>query len=257
MILRLLLRHALLLRLVFSVEAALRRGIPGEWKLDKLPDSGEQWQTLPNGVEFQPGANLSPLAQNHLRRLLHSQAYSNTNIRRAQEDDRDDGPDDEEDRDDGTNGPTGSPTHYMAYQYGNGDNTDDDKYRFSDTELFNSKYANNADETTAEFDVGFSKIYMDGAETYYDEYSQAWRALGFYIDCNSQIYDQYYVGGDDDEKEEGDNQQHRQLPENEDNVDNDRLGCQRFMLWAAVSLYALLLFVATPVLSNILLLSVH
>jgi hypothetical protein len=27
--------------------------------------------------------------------------------------------------------------------------------------------------------------YLDGSERYYEDYSQAWRMLGFYIDCNS------------------------------------------------------------------------
>ena len=31
----------------------------------------------------------------------------------------------------------------------------------------------------------YSTQFIDGGETYYDEYSQAWRLLGFYIDCDS------------------------------------------------------------------------
>ena len=79
-------------------------------KLDKLPDTGEQWSTLKNGVQMQPAANLSPLAQEHLRRLTT--------------------------------------------------NTDD--------------WQTNP----------YEKLFVDGAETRYDEYAQAWRALGFYIDCD-------------------------------------------------------------------------
>ncbi len=103
----------------------LRRKLIGK----VLPDTGEPWATLRNGIQYQPAANLSPLGKEHLRRL-----------------------------------------------------TQDDVTQDS-----------------------FEKIFIDGAETYYDEYSQAWRALGFYIDCDYQVQDE------------------------------DGSGCQRFMLWAAVS----------------------
>jgi len=99
-----------------------------------LPDTGEAWTTLPNGIEYQPAANLSPLAQRHLRQLTSTSQY-----------------------------PTGE----------------------------------------------FEKMFVDGAETYYDEYAQAWRALGFYIDCGYR----------------SDNAR-RGLKEKEE-------GCLRYMLWAA------------------------
>ena len=51
----------------------------------------------------------------------------------------------------------------------------------------------------------YNTLFLDGGETYYDDYAQAWRLLGFYIDCNAQ--------GDD----------------------NDGDGCMRYLLWAAVS----------------------
>jgi len=98
-----------------------------------LPDTGEPWVSLQNGIEYQPAANLSPLAKQHLRRLTEDEVA-------------------------------------------------------------------NADS--------FEKIFVDGAETYYDEYSQAWRALGFYIDCDYQS----------------------QTAEDAEASDS---GCQRFMLWAA------------------------
>ena len=41
-----------------------------------------------------------------------------------------------------------------------------------------------------------STPYIDGSETYYDEYAQAWRALGWYIDCNG-------CGDDDDNNGNG------------------------------------------------------
>lgn len=52
------------------------------------------------------------------------------------------------------------------------------------------------------------QMFADGAETYYDEYAQAWRALGFYTDCD-------YVM--------------------DNNQGGNVGGCQRFLLWAAVS----------------------
>jgi hypothetical protein len=112
-------------------------------KLSELPTTGEEWTTLQNGMEFQPSANLSPLAQYHLRRLT----------------------------------------------------TDED------------------------FQVNsFQKIFIDGTETYYDEYAQAWRVLGWYIDCD------FVAENNDNDSNDNDN----------DN-DNEGSGCQRFLLWAAVS----------------------
>jgi len=93
-----------------------------------MPNTGEQWTTLRNGMEFQPAANLSPLAKEHLRQLTEN----------------------------------------------------------------------------ADTQGSFQTMFVDGTETYYDEYSQAWRALGFYIDCDYQ------------------------------GEDGSSSGCQRFMLWAAV-----------------------
>jgi hypothetical protein len=61
-------------------------------------------------------------------------------------------------------------------------------------------------------------VFIDGGETYYDEYSQAWRALGFYIDCDANEADYYYDGD------------RRSL-----NEEDQQGGCLRYMLWAAVS----------------------
>jgi hypothetical protein len=61
-------------------------------------------------------------------------------------------------------------------------------------------------------DGDYSSIFVDGAETYYDEYSQAWRYLGFYIDCN-QAEDGYHE---------------RLLQE-----DESYTGCLRYLMWAA------------------------
>ncbi len=116
---------------------------------ENMPSStGEQWQTGKNGVEFQPAEKLSPLAQEHLRRL------------------------------------TGRDRNFKA------------------------AYANDM---------------LDGAETYYDEYAQAWRALGMYIDCDA--CDEENTGGcvqgyDEDRRLSG---------------DDASVLCARYMLWAAVS----------------------
>ena len=65
----------------------------------------------------------------------------------------------------------------------------------------------------------YSNQFIDGGETYYDEYSQAWRLLGFYIDCDSP----YEREGDCDGGGGGGN-------------DNDEgENCPRYLLWAAVS----------------------
>ena len=58
----------------------------------------------------------------------------------------------------------------------------------------------------------FSKQFIDGGETYYDEYSQAWRLLGFYSDCDSPYEDDGDCGG---------------------NAGGEN--CPRYLLWAAVS----------------------
>eukprot|EP00934_Nitzschia_sp_Nitz4_P005098 Nitzschia sp. Nitz4//scaffold151_size53849//46947//48605//NITZ4_006731-RA/size53849-snap-gene-0.36-mRNA-1//-1//CDS//3329537168//5088//frame0 len=102
--------------------------------LKELPDTGMQWSSLKNGMEFQPAADLSPMAEDHLRRLT---SVSST----------------------------------------------------------------------------YAEPYIEGAETYYDDYAQAWRALGFYVDCEN-------VAEQGDQNEDADNA---------DNV----VACQRYLLWAA------------------------
>ena len=77
---------------------------------------------------------------------------------------------------------------------------------------------------------GYSKQFIDGGETYYDEYSQAWRLLGFYIDCDSP----YEREGDCDGGGGGGNDN------DEGGVQYDENGniiksCARYLLWAAVS----------------------
>ena len=52
----------------------------------------------------------------------------------------------------------------------------------------------------------------------YDEYQQAWRLMGFIVDCNPMVDDDYYRNGGSGSGDEG----------TED-------GCARYVLWAAVS----------------------
>lgn len=83
----------------------------------------------------------------------------------------------------------------------------------------------------------YSKQFVDGGETYYDEYAQAWRLLGFYIDCDSPYqYQSDCWGGDDEDGgggggEDRENGQEVQYDEDGNIVRN----CVRYLLWAAVS----------------------
>ena len=56
----------------------------------------------------------------------------------------------------------------------------------------------------------------------YDEYQQAWRLLGFMIDCNT------HVSNDDDD---GNYSQHS----GDEEITEE--GCARYVIWAAVSLF--------------------
>lgn len=63
---------------------------------------------------------------------------------------------------------------------------------------------------------------VDSSETFYNEYAQAWRLMGFYIDCNA------------------DQDDHRRELEGED--DEEEGACMRYLLWAAVSVEIVLCF---------------
>jgi hypothetical protein len=68
--------------------------------------------------------------------------------------------------------------------------------------------------------LGYADSFVDG-NTYYDEYSQAWRVLGWYIDCS-----------------EYSSQRKRELENvNQDDAANNgaksTLQCERYLLWAA------------------------
>ena len=77
----------------------------------------------------------------------------------------------------------------------------------------------------------YSKQFIDGGETYYDEYSQAWRLLGFYIDCESPYEHEGDCGGGGGA--ENDQQEAVQYDEYGNVIQNKN--CVRYLLWAAVS----------------------
>jgi hypothetical protein len=69
--------------------------------------------------------------------------------------------------------------------------------------------------------LGYADSFVDG-NTYYDEYSQAWRVLGWYIDCS------YYSSQRKRRSLENANQDDTSNGEAE-----DTLTCERYLLWAA------------------------
>ena len=124
----------------------------------ELPQTpGEDWTTLENGVEFLPAADLTPLAQQHMRRLTGG-AYAAAGV----------------------------------YEQAMIDSTE--------------TYYDGTSGCSSPADSGFSSNtnpFMVCQYPSWTDYAQAWRSLGFYIDCT-------YSSGDGS-------------------------GCQRFILWAAVS----------------------
>jgi hypothetical protein len=73
-----------------------------------------------------------------------------------------------------------------------------------------------------------SNYYADSQQSYYDGYSQAWRYLGWYVDCNgesSRYYEKSQHSGSGDSNRIGNNH------------------CQRYLMWAAVSTWCCTLFV--------------
>jgi len=78
---------------------------------------------------------------------------------------------------------------------------------------------------------GYVDQFADG-DTYYDEYSQAWRMLGWYIDCQAVAEERRL------------NVQSRRLEEGgDDDAYSNNYGdvvegnCRRYLLWAAVSIF--------------------
>ena len=86
----------------------------------------------------------------------------------------------------------------------------------------------------------YSKQFIDGGETYYDEYAQAWRLLGFYIDCDSPYETQSDCWGYD---EDGGGDQEGGQEVQYDKDGNVVRNCVRYLLWAAVSKGCVICFV--------------
>ena len=136
-----MMKHITLFSLIVTHGSAV------QWKgyltPDSIPNSGKNWITLDNGIEFQPGEDVDPRIE-HVRRLW------------------------------------GTTSNKM------------------DTPVF-----------------------VDGTDTYYNDYAQAWRLLGMYMDCH------YCANGGT----EATCIQNGKSP-----------SCQRFLLWAAVSFNSSLIF---------------
>lgn len=106
---------------------------------------------------------------------------------------------------------------------------------------------------------GYANVLADGMYGKYDSYAQAWRLLGLYVDCESQVEDQGRRLEGDDEEEQEENQEEEGGEENEEegeeegneeegdeadegddanaNEYNMNRQCTRYMLWAAVRSY--------------------
>ena len=68
-----------------------------------------------------------------------------------------------------------------------------------------------------------TNAYADSSATYYDGYAQAWRYLGWYVDCNGGSSRYYDRSGGGSHSGSGDNE-----------VFGNNY-CQRYLMWAAVS----------------------
>ena len=80
--------------------------------------------------------------------------------------------------------------------------------------------------------------FVDGLETQYDEYAQAWRYLGLYMDCNVYANNQRQLRVlEEVEAEDEEVAEEEQVEEEaaEEEVVDDGKVCKRYLLWAAVS----------------------
>ena len=138
-------------------------------------DSGRDWITLPNGMEYQPGPiedEVNDVRMANIR--ARSLGYTSNN-------------------------------YNDGYQRG----------------AYNDRKSNNYNQGDAN---AMTTPYIDGSESYYDEYAQAWRVLGWYIDCDSMFMSRvnaYNNGYNNNNNQDADKD------------DND-IGCQRYLLWASV-----------------------
>ena len=96
----------------------------------------------------------------------------------------------------------------------------DNGYQFQPAEDMNPpmeyvrKLTSKSSSSTGFEDNPFAEIFVDGTETHYDQYAQAWRALGFYIDCDACADGGNNINDCVNQQNKG--------------------GCQRYLLWAAV-----------------------
>jgi hypothetical protein len=93
----------------------------------------------------------------------------------------------------------------------------------------NSPFLRNAQKRLLNY---YKDEFVDGLETQYDDYAQAWRYLGIFVDCsvyadnNRRKLDEAAAEGDDvaDEADAAAAE-----------VVDDGITCKRYLLWAAVS----------------------
>jgi len=140
-----------------------QRSLHIEGHLKEIPDTGREWITLENGVEFQPadGMDLSMIDDEVLMEQQEQQLRSRRELSNM----------------------------------------------LSSSRNSHSGYANQ---------------FVDGSGTYYNDYAQAWRLLGFFTDCNAplnNVNECYGDGGNYDGHDK----------------DGESPPCQRMLLWAAVS----------------------
>ena len=88
--------------------------------------------------------------------------------------------------------------------------------------------------------------FVDGLETQYDEYAQAWRYLGLYVDCNVYADNKRRVleeVEEEDEEVEEEEQAEEEVVEEEEVVDDGKV-CKRYLLWAAVRLFCIVVIMS-------------
>ena len=83
--------------------------------------------------------------------------------------------------------------------------------------------------TSSASSLSYENQFIYAGETYYNDYAQAWRLLGFYVDCNAPYNNNNECDWGNDGHGDDDN-------DNDDENGEQQPPCQRFLLWAAVSI---------------------
>ena len=159
-----------------------------------------QWhETDEEHVEFLPADNLPTLLNKQQKKMKKSRRNRNRNLSSNDEEENED-----EDRD-------SNEENNSRDDADDADDQDDEADDYDEDE---------EDETGKwdEYNPYSVQPFVEGMSEY-DEYQQAWRMLGFMIDCNSN---------DDDEDEASHNSRDGEISE---------AGCARYILWAAVSTF--------------------